>query len=284
MIRPAPLPSSRRALLRLALAAGASLTWPGRARSQGAPLPAIDALYRLRYEGAQAVELRLRAEAGADGHRSLLTTAAIGFVSLLVDYDGQSEAEGPVRDGRPRPETFASRTVRRGDPRTVDIAFAPGTGDVEALRIVRRGSERESEVPEAMRRGVMDPLTAIQAARAAFLAGDTAPLTLPVFDGRRRYDVTVTVGGRTAVAIAGREVAARELRLAVAMHAGFNEREAGIAGSGGWIHGLVSDDGRALPLVFETRDAPASAAFELVTDCGVEACEPAPAYRLLPGT
>lgn len=282
MIAPIASLSTRRTLLRLGLAASAAVALRGRARAQTASLPAIDALYRLRYDGSQAASIRLRTEAGTGRHRSVMTTEAAGLLSLLVDYEGRSEAEGPVQDGRPRPRSFTSRSVRQGDPRTIDIAFAPDTGDVTALRIVRRGRERDSEVPEAMRQAVMDPLTAIQSARAALLAGDAAALVLPVFDGRRRYDVSVAIGERARLRLDGREVDAREVRLTVAMHAGFNERESAIAAGGGWIRGFVTDDGRALPLAFETQETETSAAFELITDCAETACDPSPGFQLLP--
>jgi hypothetical protein len=49
-------------------------------------------------------------------------------------------------------------------------------------------------VPEALRAGAVDPVTAFIAARRQVLDSGQREVRVPIYDGRRRYDIISTVG------------------------------------------------------------------------------------------
>jgi hypothetical protein len=112
-----------------------------------------------------------------------------GIMRILASGDGNLRVEGQIRDGRPVPVRYVSTTKADDDMLDVKIAFENGNAkDVEAS--LAPSSDDRVALTELHRNGVIDPLTALFVA-----AGDAGPTeaacarVLPIFDGRRRYDL-----------------------------------------------------------------------------------------------
>ena len=82
------------------------------------------------------------------------------------------------------------------------------------LELTKRGEPDRSKVPEALQKGVTDPLTAlVQLRHRLATAGDLDGYTAAVFDGRRRFDAEAKVIGRHRAEIAGRSRPVIELEI-----------------------------------------------------------------------
>lgn len=259
---PRGVPRSRRLAAPLAaLVVGVFL-----ARAAAAGPLSFDARYAVTYGGLPAAEARLRVEDGAAAHRSVLEFRATGLVGLITRFASRSVAEGVAEGGPPLPADYRAETEKRDSTRSIRVAFDPRSGDVTALDVRKRGRPQESEVPTALRRGVMDPLTAILRLRRAAREGRAAAAN--VFDGRRRFDLAIRPLGRGVFDLDGRAVPALRLRVDFRPRAGFNDRERAPTDEGGWIEALVSADGRAVPLSFTTKGTVFGASVRLVADGG----------------
>ncbi len=112
-----------------------------------------------------------------------------GAVRLLANGEGHLTAHGTMADGRPAPTNFVFKINSTDDP--LDVKMVIEDGNVTEL-VALPPTGDGVPIIDAHRQGIMDPLT-------AFLipAGDTGgdlteeacQRTLPVFDGRQRYDL-----------------------------------------------------------------------------------------------
>ena len=119
---------------------------------------------------------------------------ASGLLRILASGEGTLSTVGIFKDGKPTPTRYVSTTTADDDKLDVTITFEDG--NVKDMK-VSDPPPVPDRVPlaDAHRKGVLDPLTAM------FIPGtDTGDglgqaecrRTLPIFDGRRRYDIVLT--------------------------------------------------------------------------------------------
>jgi hypothetical protein len=134
----------------------------------------------------------------ADIAEDQYTTAASGRITglarALTDGEGYGAARGRVRSGRLAPASYALTVTADRRPDEVRMAFAGGA--VKNLQVWPPTLESPDRVPltEAHRRGVLDPLSAglvFVGGNGDVLSPDACRRTVPIFDGRQRYDLTL---------------------------------------------------------------------------------------------
>jgi hypothetical protein len=116
---------------------------------------------------------------------------ASGVLSVLVNGEGSVVTHGIVADGRLAPSYFTSNITDDEGHSELRMNFEDGV--VKDLVEPPPRSDRVL-VTEADRRGVNDPLTAmlIPVAAGDALASANCNRVLPIFDGRRRYNLALS--------------------------------------------------------------------------------------------
>ncbi len=117
-----------------------------------------------------------------------------GLIDRIIGFRSRASTEGQFHQGRPRPTLHRHDNRWFGEPRTVRLGFdSAGPRGIEVLP--EAADDDRQPVPRDLLGGSVDPLS------AALLAGiEVAPesaaepcrFVLPIFDGRRRYDITFT--------------------------------------------------------------------------------------------
>jgi hypothetical protein len=117
---------------------------------------------------------------------------ASGVLSALVKGEGAVDTYGSVVDGRLTPKFFASKIIDDEGNSELRMTFDEGVVKDLVYQTPPSKTDRVA-ITDADRRGVADPLTAM-----LIPAGDD-PLArancnhlLPIFDGRRRYDLALS--------------------------------------------------------------------------------------------
>jgi hypothetical protein len=132
------------------------------------------------------------------GERYGVTTRmqTAGFLSWILSWSQVAASEGLIRNDAMSPERHRSEGQIRGRRRAVEIDYEKGL--VSAVRVDPRPADDEDrdEVPPAVQRQGIDPMSAILGAVQRISAGRGCDGRLPVFDGRRRYDLVLTDRGR----------------------------------------------------------------------------------------
>jgi Protein of unknown function (DUF3108) len=143
---------------------------------------------------------------GAIGDQRYTTSAngkASGVLSVLVNGEGSVDVRGVVAAGRLAPRFFTSKINDDEGNSELRMTFDDGVVKDLVAPPPPPGTDR-LPISEADRRGVADPLSAmlIPAGDNA-MARENCDHVLSIFDGRRRYDLTLSFKRVDKVAIAG---------------------------------------------------------------------------------
>lgn len=233
----------------------------------------LDLRYDLYLGGITVAEFALRYAPDGEEWRSDLSARTVGLFDSLVGFRGEATSEGFKTNGTVRPASYRYETSSKRVSRLERVRFDPATLTAVEVETQKRGVPNQTEVPKDLWRGVIDPLTALIQARQQLAEAEPrvgSRFTLPVFDGRRRYDMQVNVVGRDQMRrVAGFEGPALRLDLELQPLAGFDRDEdddrpdyAGLK-----IRLLLSDDERLVPLRVASRTTPITVALVLTQDC-----------------
>lgn len=152
----------------------------------------FDARYTLSMTGLAIGKLTWQARLGTADYTTSANGRVTGFLSLLVSGEGNVVVKGQMKDGRPQPASFVSAVVREDE--RVNVQFALDDSRVRDLKVDEPPPEADRvPIADAHKTGVIDPLSAF------LIPGPDDPMartgcerTLPMFDGRRRYDLTLS--------------------------------------------------------------------------------------------
>jgi hypothetical protein len=144
--------------------------------------------------GLHVLTLRTYVDEAGDRYGITADYATTGVAGLLVDEQTRAEAKGRLLPGSAQPETFRNETRRNGDEYRSRVEYRPD-GAVEG------GSTPPPEhpPPAELARGTVDNLTAYFRLERQLAAKKTCAMTVPVFDGRHRYDLVFSDAGTEAL-------------------------------------------------------------------------------------
>jgi hypothetical protein len=154
--------------------------WPHAARGQGK----VDATYEITFARISVGNATL----GVDFKESDYSITAIGRVGgavrALLNGEASLTTHGIVRDGRPEPRSFTSKIKSEEESDAVTMALE--AGNVTELILTPPAPSTGTPVTDADRQGIIDPLSAILIPAEG---SGACQRTLPIFDGRSRYNL-----------------------------------------------------------------------------------------------
>jgi Protein of unknown function (DUF3108) len=171
------------------LAAAASCASPVNAQGR------FEARYSVSVAGIPVGQGVWTADIAEDQYTTAASGRVTGLARVLTDGEGFGAARGRVQSGRLVPTSYAITVTADHRPDEVRMAFA--RGGVKALHVEPPTPYSPDRVPvtEGHRRGVVDPLSAglIQVGGSGeLLTPEACQRSAPIFDGRQRYDLTLS--------------------------------------------------------------------------------------------
>jgi hypothetical protein len=128
-----------------------------------------------------------------DRYRVAAEGATQGMIGWLYAWQTKLAADGLDRNGRIAPQRYDVESTWQGSQRTVQLGFGEdGRYELEQTPPPEPDPDIEGGLPETLPEGTVDPLSLAVAASRALAENGRCDQTLPVFDGRRRYDLTLT--------------------------------------------------------------------------------------------
>jgi hypothetical protein len=163
----------------------------GSANAQGK----LDAQYVATLAGVPIGKGGWVIDIGDDQFAAAANGMTTGLLRVFATGDGRGASRGTIRGDNLTPTLFVS-TINN-DKRVEELRMVMGGGSIKELTVEPPTTPHPDRVPltEAHRRGVVDPLTAslIRVPGSADPVGPEAcHRTLPVFDGRMRFDLQLS--------------------------------------------------------------------------------------------
>ncbi|HEY0837043.1 MAG TPA: DUF3108 domain-containing protein [Azospirillum sp.] len=155
--------------------------------------------YRVHVGGVTVMEAQATLALTGDRYAIEMQGATQGLLGRVVSWSTQSSVTGTLAPGGPSPSRYQVVSSWRGEPRDVRMEF-DGQGGVAVAADPPPQAEGREPVPEPMRRDSVDPLSAHLGVLLAAGRGEGCARTVPVYDGRRRYDLTFSDAGPEALA------------------------------------------------------------------------------------
>src|ERR1700720_2871464 len=160
----------------------------GSAQAQGK----LDAAYGVTLGGVPVGKGFWSIDVQEDQFTATASGATSGLLRVFASGQGNSAAHGSVSGGQPIASTYASTIVADNKTDQVRIFFSGGAVKEYLADPPTVPSPDRVPLTDASRKGVLDPMTAslirVSGTGDTFVP-DACQRTLPVFDGRMRYDL-----------------------------------------------------------------------------------------------
>lgn len=182
----------RKPCVRLTLLALASLA--------AAPVVAAEMslTYSLHVGGVHVLDADARLGLGPDGYQAGMAMQTDGFLGQVAAWKTDIRAQGRWAGPLPRPHRFTAHGSWRDEPRLTTVDYTPD--GLPTLTLADPVPEKEREpVPEELRRDTVDPVSAVVAVLDRVAKQGDCDLTVPVYDGRQRYDLIFATAGETVL-------------------------------------------------------------------------------------
>lgn len=210
--------------------------------------------YSATWGGGAAADIRLRLADGDGAFHNQLDIETVGLARLLSGFRARATSAGQTGDDEIAPLAFdATYDSHKKRDKRINVHFVRRDDG----SLAEEGPENTSKdplIPAEFRRDVIDPLSCITAIRRLVREHGIEPgksFTLPVYDGKRRFDVEGTVASTEAVRWGRRKVDALTLRLLLRPVAGFDhESDDGYKPDANTreLVVTVTNDARAIPV------------------------------------
>lgn len=145
--------------------------------------------YAIYAGGFEVLQASILLDVGRDDYEVEVSAETQGLIGTFFPWRNLSRSVGLIREGEAEPRSHRQSGTWRGRERAVSLDY-DGSGGVTAdVRPPDDPAERDP-VPPEMVPGTTDPLSAVLSVAGAVAVGRGCSETVPVFDGRRRYDLT----------------------------------------------------------------------------------------------
>jgi Protein of unknown function (DUF3108) len=146
--------------------------------------------YTISAAGISIGKSELTAQITGSEYSASATGQASGFLSVLVKGEGTARVRGAIANGVLRPAQFTAAIKR--DSENSEITMTIDGGSVAELSAQNAVLDADRvPVTDDHRKGIVDPLTAVLLLNGSpgTMSDGICQRTLPIFDGRRRYDL-----------------------------------------------------------------------------------------------
>ncbi len=249
-------------------------------------------LFDVMVGGLHIADVVISMDQTPDSYVSRLEMKTRGVLEWVQDFSADMRTEGGfTRDQnmiRPAPALYQRQWNGPEMAAVMTMTFDPlsriGRGE-ERLFNPQTGIDLKPEdmpwnnrrqpipvVPDDQRVGAMDPISAFIGARRLILESGEREVRMPIYDGRRRYDIISTVGTPRAVTVRNVERMLTPVASRVEPVFGFDpDGEDRMRESEGQLY--FTADERFLPVQLVLGNSMFSSAMNLVAECNVD---PAP--------
>jgi hypothetical protein len=159
----------------------------------------IDLKYRIFVGGLEAGEVKLQINHGESTYHAKSEIRSLGLVDVLIKFRSKSFSKGRVINNIVSPTLHEAHNMWRGDPRSVVMSYNDSGPDMVDVAPLPKDDDR-LPVKEEMKLATVDALSAaLVTSLSAMSEANRCNKSVPIFDGRRRYNIHVKGEAEQAV-------------------------------------------------------------------------------------
>jgi hypothetical protein len=144
------------------------------------------------------LEAQITIRTSGQRYRMDMEAELVGPPSWVEDYKLESFSEGLLGEAGPEPKIYPIESDEGDEDHWVQLTYANGLPLVEADTNLEK--KRREPVGDALKQDSIDPLTGLLSLVLQVAAKGSCEGKVPVFDGRRRFDVSLADAGAGEVA------------------------------------------------------------------------------------
>jgi hypothetical protein len=152
-------------------------------------LPPLFTTYDVYVGGLHLVEANVWFEEQGSTYHALVKAQTRGVWARLFPWHTVLDSYGRIAGDQLKPQEFFTRDEWGHKPKTTKLHFDGNGGVVAEFDPPNHDENREIVTPE-QRRDALDPITALLQMLAHVAVQKSCALPVPVFDGKRRFDIT----------------------------------------------------------------------------------------------
>lgn len=152
-------------------------------------LPPLYTTYDIYVGGIHLVEARTWFEEQGDHYHAIVRANTHGFWGKLFPWNTVLDAHGLISGDQLKPQEFFTRDEWSHKPKITKLHF-DGKGGVEPEFDPPNHDENREIVTPEQKQGSLDPITALLQMLAHVAVYSSCNVTVPIFDGKRRFDIT----------------------------------------------------------------------------------------------
>lgn len=236
----------------------ASRSAPQTASLDPPPVEAGPLSYRGAWGGLHVADMTLTLRGDAGAYQGDMVIATRGLLGWAFQWVGALHSRGELAaDDRLKPQSFTRRFTEADDSGEVTIEY-----DSSGLAQGYEDGQLQDGIAAPLRQNTVDPLAALMALRQKVLNGRQGTVVVPVYDGKRRMDITAVIEPSRTTRLDGGDRLVVPVRADITPVAGFKPKQArGWAGS--HLGVLFSDDDQAVPLRIQVESPVGTAVLTL---------------------
>jgi len=151
-------------------------------------LPPVMTTYDVYIGGLHFLTADILFQEESGFYKTHLHAHTAGYLYKLLKWDKDISSAGKIRSGRFVPVSYSDLDVWHDKPKTTKLDFDT-KGDIKAAFDPPNTDQNRDIVTDAQKRGALDPVTALLQMLAHVALNDNCDVKVPVFDGKRRFDL-----------------------------------------------------------------------------------------------
>ncbi len=202
-----------------------ALTLPSQAET-------ITAKYVADWNAMQVGEMTVLVDENASNYNYQILLESSGLVKTFTKYRSENTSKGKIVNGKPQPENYLTEWWRKKkEHQQINIVYKDGGKKVEETATPAEKRPKRPLVESKYKDNTLDTVSSALWARKEIerrvRSGAVYPdkFTMPVFDGRRRFDVDITINGYKKKKYEGKTQEMLEVVFFRTPVSGFNEKE-----------------------------------------------------------
>jgi len=161
-------------------------------------LPAVITTYDVYVGGLHFLTADILFEETSGHYKTHLHAHTAGYLYKVLKWDGDISSTGKIKGDHFEPVNYRNLDVWRDKPKTTELDF-DNKGDIKAEFTPPNTDKNREIVTDQQKHGALDPVTALLQMLAHVALDDSCTVKVPVFDGKRRFDLNGEDKGREMV-------------------------------------------------------------------------------------